>query len=165
MCEPASERRNIFTAITKGRDGDGKDVEAVVKVGAIFFVGDEMFEVGIGGGDETDINFLSACAAEAFELLFLKDAQKLGLKVERDVADFVEKEGAFMSEFKAADALRDGAGEGTLFVAEELAFEQAGGDGGAVELDQRAVAASAQGVDGASEKFFAGACLAAYEHR
>ena len=41
-----------------------------------------------------------------------------------------------VGQLEAADALRDGAGEGAFLVAEELAFEQAGGDGGAVELDE-----------------------------
>ena len=49
------------------------------------------------------------------------------------------------------------AGEGALFVAEELAFEQTRGDGGAVQLDERSLAPAAEVVDGAGHQFFAGA--------
>ena len=43
---------------------------------------------------------------------------------------------------KPARLARDGAGEGAFLVAEQLAFQQAGGDGGAIELDERALAAA-----------------------
>ena len=46
-----------------------------------------------------------------------------------------------MGQFQPSDALRDGSGERALFVAEELALQQARGDGGAVEVDEGTLAA------------------------
>ena len=61
--------------------------------------------------------------------------------------------------------MSDGAGEGAALVAEKFTFEQAAGDGGAVELDERAVLAAAAIVNGARDEFFAGAGLAEQKHR
>ena len=69
-----------------------------------------------------------------------------------------------MRQFETADALRDGAGERAALVAEHLAFQQAGGNGGAVQLDERALPARAQVVDGAREQFLAGAGFAVDQH-
>ena len=59
--------------------------------------------------------------------------------------------------------LGDGAGEGALLVAEELALQQARGDGRAVELDEGALPARAEIVDGAGDELLAGAGLPADE--
>jgi hypothetical protein len=69
-----------------------------------------------------------------------------------------------MGEFETADALGDGAGEGAAFVAEEFAFEQAGGDGGAIHFDKGVVVARAEIVNGAGDEFLAGAGFAVNEN-
>ncbi len=51
-------------------------------------------------------------------------------------------------------------GAGAVAVAEELGLDEVFGDGGAVELDEDAVAAEGFGVDGAGDELFAGAGLA-----
>jgi hypothetical protein len=45
------------------------------------------------------------------------------LNLQRDFADFVEEYGASVRQLEPADTLRDCAGEGASFVAEQLAFE------------------------------------------
>ena len=54
----------------------------------------------------------------------------------------------------------DRAGEGAALVAEKLGFEQAGGNGGAVDPDESAFAARAEIVNGAGDDFLAGAGFA-----
>ena len=65
-----------------------------------------------------------------------------------------------MRELEAADPSRDGTGEGAALVAEELALQEAGGDGGAVELDERATAPGAERVDQAADQLLASSRLA-----
>jgi hypothetical protein len=77
----------------------------------------------MGCGDQADIHFVSLIAAETLEFLFLKNAQEFRLKLERDVADFIEKERAFVGEFEAACFLGDGAGERAFLVTEALALQ------------------------------------------
>ena len=59
-----------------------------------------------------------------------------------------------------ADALRQRAGEGAFFVAEEFAFEQVFGDRRAVDGDERLVHAGAVLENGAGDEFLAGAAFA-----
>jgi len=70
-------------------------------------------------------------AAEPLEFLLLEDAEELRLELERDVADLVEEERPAVRQLEASDSLRDRARESATLVAEELALEEAGGDGGA----------------------------------
>jgi hypothetical protein len=51
----------------------------------------------------------------------LQHAQQLGLKLQRDVADLIQKYRSAIGQLKAADALRDGAGKSAFLVSEELA--------------------------------------------
>src|SRR5207245_3255522 len=62
------------------------------------------------------------------------------------------------------DFLIDGPGESAALVAKKFRFEQAGGNGSAVDLDESAVAARAAIVDGACKEFFAGSRFAEEQH-
>ena len=86
------------------------------------------------------------------------------MKAKGNLADLVEKQSAAVGEFKAPDTIAQRAGEGTLGVAEEFAFEQIGRDRRAVDADQRAIATPAVVVNGARHQFLAGAALASDEH-
>ena len=65
-----------------------------------------------------------------------------------------------VGELEAAGLGLRRAGEGALLVAEELAFDERRGEGGAVHRDERACRARAERVDGAGEQLLAGAGLA-----
>ena len=69
-----------------------------------------------------------------------------------------------MGRFEFAGAPGEGAGEGAFFVAEQLAFQQGFGNGGAVQRDERAAGAAGFAVDMAGEHFLAGAGFACDEH-
>ena len=139
---------------------DGEDIQAIEEIAAEFFLRDELGEIGVGGGDDADIDANGAIAAETFEFLFLKHAKQFGLEFQRKIADFVEKECAAVCKFEAADFLRQRSRKGATLVAEELGFEQACGNGGAVDFDERSFAAGTEIVNGARDDFFAGAGFA-----
>src|SRR5215475_6206379 len=69
-----------------------------------------------------------------------------------------------MGQLKAADALRNGARKGAFLMAEEFAFEQAGGDGGTVELHEGLRPPCAKRMDRPRQQFFPGFCLAVEQH-
>ena len=62
------------------------------------------------------------------------------------VADLVEKQRAAVGQLEAARAVRDGAGEGALLVAEQLRLEQRLRQRGAVDLDERLAARARRAV-------------------
>ena len=83
----------------------------------------------------------------------------------RKVGDFVQEERAAFGLLDAAGAAERGAGEGALFVAEELALQQPVAERGAVYLHERLAGAEAVVVNGRGDKLLAGARLAADEDR
>ena len=78
----------------------------------------------------------------------------------RHVADFVEENRAFVALLEFADALQGRAGERAAFVAEQFAFQELFGNGGAVDGEKRLRAALAVAVDRAGDEFLAGAAFA-----
>ena len=138
-------------------------VETVVEVfseAAFLYV---FGEVSVCRGDQAYVDFDGFVSADAFECSFLQDAQEFYLGGGGDFAYFVEEEGACVRLFEAAYAAFVGACEGSSFVAEEFAFEQAFGEGGAVQGDEGALGAGAFDVDRACEFAFACAAFACDE--
>ena len=155
---------NVAGALAERRREDGEDLEPVVEIAAELLLGDHLGEIAVGGGDEADIDGDGPVAAETLDLFLLQGAQELGLQVERNLADFVEKERALVGEFQAADLARDGPREGAFLVAEKFALDQPGGNSGAVDLDEGAFAPRAESVDSARQQFLAGPGLALDEN-
>jgi len=112
----ADEQGNVFGALAKGRDADRKYVQAIEKVGAKFVFGDELGEIAIGGGDEARVSFECARTAEGARIRAPGERGGAWAGVRGNFADFVEEDGAVMSEFEAANALSDRAGEGAALV-------------------------------------------------
>ena len=98
--------------------------------------------------------------ADRLELALLEHAQQLRLQADADRADLVEEDRAAMGEGELAALVPDGPGEGAADVAEQLRFEQVLGNGGAVHLDERTLAAGAAGMDGTGDQLLARARLA-----
>ncbi len=85
------------------------------------------------------------------------------MQFRRDVANLVEEERSPVRQFEAADLLGDGAGKSALLMAEQLALQEPGGDGRAVELDKGPLPAGAEVVQGPRDEFLARARLAKNE--
>ena len=85
---------------------------------------DGLFEVSVGGADDAGVGAEGFVGADAFEFAFLEYAEEFYLYGGREVADFVEEEGASGGLFDASFSGADGSGEGTFFVAEEFGFEE-----------------------------------------
>src|SRR5215470_1730058 len=96
--------------------------------------------------------------------MFLQDPQQFRLQFERDITHFVEKESSLIRELEAAGFSHNRSCKGTFLVPEELALEQAAGDGGAVYLNKRHVTSLAQVVNGAGDEFFSSASFPLYQH-
>ena len=157
------EERDVFLAVAEGRNEEGDDIEAIEEVFAEVAVGDFFFEIFIGGGDDADVDVDGVGGADGEEALFVEGAEDLGLGFEAHVADLVEEEGAAVGALEGSLLFsrgRGSGGAGAVAVAEELGLDVVLGDGGAVELDEGAIAAEGFGVHGAADELFAGAGLA-----
>src|SRR5208337_2475192 len=111
-------------ALAQGRQRDVDHVEAVVQVLAELAFPDELVEIGVGGGQNTDVHLDRVGGAQRGELFLLDHAQELDLRFGAEGAYFIEENGAAVGHFEIALLGLNGAGEGASYVPEESRFEQ-----------------------------------------
>jgi len=85
--------------------------------------------------------------------------QQFGLQYGRHFADFIEEDGAVVTDFKLAGLGLDRTGKGAGLIAEEFTLQQIGGHGRAIDLHEGAVAAGRHLVDEQGGDFLASAAL------
>ncbi len=156
---------DVLPVLTQWRHGDRNHVQPVIQILAKSLLLDEPFEVLVRRGDDADVDAHRFARTDAFKDFFLQHAQEFHLHIERNVADFIEKEGAAVGRFEAADFVADRPRKGALDVSEQFTFEQGGRQGGAMHFDKRLVRPSAMIVDGPSQQFLSGSALTADQHR
>ena len=142
----------------------GDHVQAVIQIFAEvsgFHLG---FQVAVGGRHNAHIHLFATAAAHPFDFLLLQHAQNLDLEAQLHFADFIQKNGAAVSQFKTARPGADGVRKGALFVTEKFAFQQFFGDSPAVDGYKRFVGATAVGVQGAHQQLLACSGFAGYKH-
>src|SRR4029079_14471711 len=88
------ELRQILNPVAKRRKLDGDDVDPIEEIFAEAAFLDRFLEVYVGGGDQPEIGLDGLGAADALAFPLLDGAQELGLQLQRQVANFVEKERA-----------------------------------------------------------------------
>src|SRR5580704_16709949 len=158
------EQRDVFRALAQRGNGNRKDVQPVVEVAPKFFRHHHLFQVAMSRGYDSSIHVLGPSTAQPLELPLLQDAQELRLQLERNVADFIQKQRSLVRQLNPPNLLSDCTREGAAFVAKQFAFEQATGDRGAVYFYERPVPSWAAIVNGARNEFLARAGLSQEEH-
>src|SRR5262249_33784665 len=162
--EVVDEGIDVLRPLTKRRYRDREDVQAIVEIVTETMRPDHAGEVAVRGGDHTDVDGNRPCPAETLELVLLYDAEQLRLQLEGDLADLVQEQRAAVCELEAANPLRDRAGTGSPLVAEQLAFQQARGNGGGIHLDERSVVSPARIVDGTGNQLLPGPGFSQHEN-
>jgi len=121
-------------------------------------------EVTIGRGDHACFERNLFVSADGAHLALLQHTQQLDLHLDRHLADLVEEDrpGSRLNEQTGARSLR--VGERAPNVTEQLALEERRRHRGAVDRDERLVAAWRQIVKRACDELFARAALARDEH-
>ena len=104
-------------------------------------------EVLVRRGDDPRVHADALRPAEPLEAGLLDDAQELGLDLQGHVADLVQEQRPAVGELELAPLPLHGAGESAPLVAEQLAQQQALGEGRAVDGHERPVPARAGEVD------------------
>src|SRR6476660_6615258 len=117
------------------------------------------------GSHQAHIDLDRLATAEPFELLFLQHAQQLRLELQRNVSHLVQKQRALVRHLETARLLTDCAGESSLLVAEQFAFQEARRNRSAVEFHEGALPPRAKIMKCASNQLLAVPWLAANEDR
>ena len=163
--EVAHQQRHVFRALAQCRNVNRKNIQAVVEVAAKVALGDQLWQIAIGRGHHADVDALRAIAAQAFEFLLLQHAQQFRLQLQRDVADFVQKQacrdrpiriGRFSGSCAPVNAPRS--------CPKSSASSSPDGNRRAIDFHKGALATRAEIVNGARDDFLAGASLAQKQH-
>ncbi len=154
------EEQHVVSALAERRNRQRNSGDAKVKIFAEGFVGNGFVQVAIGGDDDAHVHVDGLRSADALKRAFFEDAQEFCLNGERQFADFVEEKSSTVSEIHFAGLTIACAGEGAALVAKEFVFDETFGNSGAIERDERQVAARRKMMNGAGEKFFARAAFA-----
>ena len=162
--EVLDQARDVPFALAQRRDVDRHDVEAVQQVFAEPALADLLVEALVGRGDDPHVDVDRLARPDARNDALLQRAQHLGLGREAHVSDLVEEQRAAVGLLELPGPVRRRAGKAPLQVPEQLAFDQLGGNGRAVDLDERAPPARAERVDRARHQLLARAVLAGDEH-
>src|SRR5271155_1060800 len=145
------EEQDVFAAVAQRRDVNLNGVQAEKQIGAKASGGRFGVYVGVGGREDANVDASRCRRSDAFEVAGFQHAQKLGLQIQRDVGDFVEKQSAGVRQFKAPDAIAARIGESAFHVAEEFAFKNSFGKAAGVYGDHRFGGARGESVQGARD--------------
>ena len=141
------------------------DVDAVVQVLAEAAFIDGRFQVAVRGGEDADVDGDFLLAADRPDLALLQGPQQLGLRGQRHLADFVEKQRPALGQREKSLAVAAGVGEGPLHVPEQLALQQRIGQRRDVHRDERLFPPLAMLVQAPGNHLLARAAFAHDQHR
>ena len=96
--------------------------------------------------------------------MFLKDTKQFRLKVNRSVANLIQKDGSFSCYCKASLSIFQRSRERAFYVTEEFRFKQGTREGGTVDRYERLVRASTLGMNRPGHQLLAGARFAHQQH-
>src|SRR5690606_17572607 len=122
------------------------------------------FEVFVSGYHDAYVGVEGLAAAYAFEAAVLQKAQKLGLRLGRELSYFVQKQRAVLGELDPAPHAPVGSREGATLVPKQLAFYELRGERAAVHRHERTTHARGVLVERARHERLPGAGLTAQEH-
>src|SRR3954453_15573002 len=90
--EMTNQYWNVLRPLAQRRNLNREYLQPVIQVVTKRSLFHHSRQIAMSCGDEPHIHLMSAVAAESLKFLLLQDAQQLRLKLERDVANLVEKE-------------------------------------------------------------------------
>src|SRR6185503_15435209 len=125
---------------------------------------DELLEIFVRSSYAAKINFQNLVSTHTVDLAFLQNPQQVGLSLQRDVANFVEKNCPTLSDLKFPLLAILRAGERAFLVSEQFALKQCLRKGATVNHHQWMEPPGAGGMNGTRHQFFPRSALAGDQH-
>jgi hypothetical protein len=122
--EMSRQFRDVLRTLPQGRQQYRKHTETKEEITTESTLRDFVLEIPVRRCDHPDIDLPCRVGTHALELSVLEDAKQLSLKLNRDLADLVEKQRTAVGGLEASGSVAQRTRERTLHVAEELALEQ-----------------------------------------
>src|SRR5580704_1380317 len=99
---------------------DRENIQAVKEVGPKCSGSNGSRQIAVTSGDDSNVSGNDACAPHSFKLALLEHAQQCYLRFLGEFADFIEKDGAGIRQFKASLSALQGTGKCPLLVAKQF---------------------------------------------
>ena len=112
------EQRQVFAPVSERRYDDWNYVQAIVQILTKIVFGNLFFQVSIRSRNHPDVNCDFSGSTDRAKAAFLQHSEEFDLHGQRHLADFVEKDGAAIGNFKQAALVLVRAGERPFYVAE-----------------------------------------------
>ncbi len=106
---------NVFFVFAQRRHVDVEYVEPVIEIAAQLAASHGLVGNLVGRGEDAHIDRGLDLASQTAQFVIFQDAQQLGLGSDRHLADFIQQQRAAFSQFEAAGAAFQSAGEMRLF--------------------------------------------------
>ena len=167
--EPGNERLgeqlDVPFSRSQRRKQQGHHVEPVEQILAELAAGDRRGEIHVARPDDPDVDLTRALASHPADLTGLERPQQLGLQLERQGSDLVQKDCAPVGQLEQPGLGCDRSGEGAPLVAEELALQQVCGNRRAIDLDKGSRGSRAVIVQRPGQQLLSGAGFSTDQHR
>ena len=148
------QRGDVFLALAQRSQTNIDNVQTEVKVASEAALLHFLSQIAIGGRDNAEVRPPGDERTDRTKFLLLQNPEQLGLQVQRQLADFIEKRGAPVGRLYQAHLGVGGAGEGSLDMPEQFAFHERANHGGAID-GYKGLLGGSHGMDGARDHFLA----------
>src|SRR5207237_927738 len=160
-----NENGDVLAPLSKRRNPNLADGEPIVEILAERAGLDQRAQVAMRRRDDSNVHAAHLGLAEAANFVSLEHAEELRLKLHRQIPDFIDEEGAFVSRLEDTLARGDRAGERAARMPEKLRFDESRAHRAAVEDDEWFAGPFSLAVERSRDELLAGARFADYEHR
>src|ERR1700683_4725385 len=93
---------NVYAMLAQRGQSHGNHVQAKIQVLPEFTRLDRLFQIFVGRGQYTRVEWEQAASPETFEFPLLQDAQEFGLQQRSHLPDFVEEQRPILGDFELA---------------------------------------------------------------
>ncbi|MNC18537.1 hypothetical protein D3C75_664390 [compost metagenome] len=139
--EVLRQHQYVFSPLPQRGQGDDIEGQPVQQIVTKLSPGRQLRQILVGGAHQAHIHLECLGAAHPLEFTVLYDPQQLLLHPGAGGGQLVEEQGAAIGSLEPALMTLGGAGEGARLVAEQLGFQQALAQGGAVDGDKALIPA------------------------
>src|SRR5258707_6796670 len=159
-----SQQPDIFSSLPKRRQMNPDNIQSIEEVLAKVLLGDLMLQSLVRRGNNSDVRFDRGVSADPRKFSLLEDSQYFALDCQWHISNFIQEKRTPVTLFESADSLGRSSSERTLFMTEQLAFQQIFRNRRAINRYKGLVAAIAVVVNRSRNQFLAGSALSGNHH-
>ena len=161
----ARQRFDVGHPVAQRWDAHRVNVQPIEQVAPKAALFNGLFQIDVGCGHQPHMHLAGGLGPQALNFTVLQHAQQLGLRRQRQVTDFIEKQRATVGALKTPGARGMGARERTLLNTKQLSLDQFRRQRCAVDRHKRAAGVRRALVQRVGKTLFSHAGLSREQHR